>query len=434
MKIRMPAFLPHLFCTWLLLLSVASLQAEQASLDERLSRVEQELSAVKQEADQLIDKIRQARQRQSMGEVVEALPEHEAQLASLMDRHLALKIQRASLMQQARLSQSMQAPAPASGESPSESTSRASLQGIPGQTLPAITLTRQDFSKSLNTSATPDASTSAIALASNQQKNGIPADSSSTRFKFPSEEDKPALVPLVSNGNQQAAMLVDKSLIALNRRDWQQALDLSSQAIVLDPGQLGAHINRIWARVQLGQLDEASKDCEQAKQLSLHSALVFNNCGLLHERKSMFRQAKLDYEAACLIGFERACQNFQALEGKPVARQLNPGQLLDRSYAAFRQADYPKVIYLASLSYYLNPDNPVALTNRAAAYAKQGDWYLAWRDAHEAVEIAPDYAMAWNNRGFAFAGAGQITEAKADYHKACDMGLKLACDNLSQMD
>jgi tetratricopeptide (TPR) repeat protein len=161
--------------------------------------------------------------------------------------------------------------------------------------------------------------------------------------------------------------------VALERKDWNLALDYCNRAI--QSGQLaGADLSialttRCRLQAELQKPDEAIADCTQALRLdpnNAYAAYAYNNRGFAYWNKGQHDRAIQDYD--------------QALH-------------LDPNYAA-------------------------AYNNRGNAYEDKGQYDRAIQDFDQALSLDPNYAAAYSNRGVAYWGKGQYDRAVQDLGQA----------------
>ncbi|WP_164929174.1 tetratricopeptide repeat protein [Gloeobacter violaceus] len=136
--------------------------------------------------------------------------------------------------------------------------------------------------------------------------------------------------------DHQAARLLSRGDVKLQRQDFAGAIEEYSRAIRLDPGHALAYSNRARARLKLGDLQGVIADCTEALRLDPDLAVAYGNRG-----------------------------NARAALG-------------DRTGAA---ADYSEVIRR-------DPNNALALHNRALARAALGDTAGALGDLKKAAQLA----------------------------------------------
>ena len=130
--------------------------------------------------------------------------------------------------------------------------------------------------------------------------------------------------------------------------------------------------------------------------------------------------------AIVLRGFAYAAkeQYGKAVEDYTAAIKLQPEDPRPLNFrAATYQAmkEYDKAIGDYSELIKRTPDDIEALGNRGLCYAQAGNDKKAFEDFNKAVEIAPKNAVARQLRGSAHADAGRKTEALADYKEAINI-------------
>ncbi len=107
--------------------------------------------------------------------------------------------------------------------------------------------------------------------------------------------------------------LVDESSQSFQKAEWRAVIDKTTQALELGGPNAIAYSNRAGAYANLAMLKEASDDCDKAIKIDPDYALAYNNRGYVQERLGQRAKAQLDYEIACNLGLDLACNNFKRL-------------------------------------------------------------------------------------------------------------------------
>lgn len=268
--------------------------------------------------------------------------------------------------------------------------------------------------------------------------------------------------------NPEAGAWVKKSETCLKKGQWAEAVRTSSIAISLDPGLAGpyidrawaycekglfdkaiedgniavyldpanpiAYVNRAWAFAEQGRYVDALRDCDKALEIDPENYRALNNKGYTFQKSGNIELAKQNYEAACNLDFDTACENYKSLTGYlPSDISAAVKDLLEKSYAAFQQKDWAGVVRTTSKVLELSSDNVQALANRAAAYAYSGKIEAALEDCNSAIRINPDFGLAYNNRGYCYELLGQTKDAALEYEISCGLGEKTGCENYKRM-
>ena len=79
----------------------------------------------------------------------------------------------------------------------------------------------------------------------------------------------------------------------------------------------------------------------------------------------------------------------------------------------------------------LRPDYAEAYNNRGVALKDMGDLHAAIESFNHAILLNSRYAQAYYGRGLALKAVGDYEHALEDIKKACALGIKSACDLIS---
>jgi tetratricopeptide (TPR) repeat protein len=109
----------------------------------------------------------------------------------------------------------------------------------------------------------------------------------------------------------EAREWLKKSNDSISKNDPLETIVTASVAIKLDPKLLQAYVNRAWAFNERALYDKAILDLNQALQINPGNAFVYSSRALIFQRQGDDRKAVSDYEKACQLGLEIACENYQ---------------------------------------------------------------------------------------------------------------------------
>ncbi len=237
--------------------------------------------------------------------------------------------------------------------------------------------------------------------------------------------------PPRSNGDIRARDWSEKSLESAKLGDWIEAIRFASAAIAADPGYAPAYVNRCWAYIAKGYLDEAIGDCNLAIAIDPNNAAAMNNRGLIRQAQGDIKSALVDFEYACKSSISIACGNFQKIEGySPTDIPSFIKKQLAESLIKYEEKDWDSVIKIATRVLDVAPTTTEAWVSRSGALANKGLLAEALSDAEAAIRLNPDFAMSYNNRGYVYQLMGRLRQAALDYEISCSLKLELACANL----
>lgn len=122
----------------------------------------------------------------------------------------------------------------------------------------------------------------------------------------------------VNKPKQNEEPLIEKLLrqggIQYRDKQWQTAINLTTQAIQDEPMSYQAYAMRAAAFSQIDQYQKAINDCNRAIQINPSYGLAYNNRGYALERMNKREEALVDYRVGCLFENDLACQNYDRLE------------------------------------------------------------------------------------------------------------------------
>jgi len=190
------------------------------------------------------------------------------------------------------------------------------------------------------------------------------------------------------------------AVIALGRRDTDEAISRLQRAIVAAPGRAVAHSDLGAALRIAGRLPEAVAALERAVALEPRYAEGWINLGIVRRALGDLAAARAALQRASELKPDFA-PTFNALG--VVLKALGDSE---GARAAFGKATS------------LQPDYPEALTNLGLALLEGGRPAEAMAPLKRAAELAPALAEVWLNLGLAQRGSGDVRAAAASLQRA----------------
>jgi tetratricopeptide (TPR) repeat protein len=95
---------------------------------------------------------------------------------------------------------------------------------------------------------------------------------------------------------------------------YEEAIDDYTTAIKLSPEFAQLYGNRGAAFNELGRYEEALADLDRAIDLDPDYANAYNNRGYAYYMLGDMKKTRADLKRACEMGFEPACQNYEAIK------------------------------------------------------------------------------------------------------------------------
>ena len=192
-------------------------------------------------------------------------------------------------------------------------------------------------------------------------------------------------------------------VIAIQTGHYQGAVEIISQAIVMNSNVANFYSSQGIALQELKQLDAALASYDKAISLRPdYAEAYFSKGNILHSLRRL-DEAASSYDMAILL--------------KPdyVEAYSNRGiVLLDLKQFEASVASYSKAIEL-------KPDYAAAYFNRGNALVELKQLLEAVANYDKAIDLKPDYAEAYSNRGNALNDLKQFEASVASYNKAIDL-------------
>ena len=189
-------------------------------------------------------------------------------------------------------------------------------------------------------------------------------------------------------------------IIALQKKQYSDAVDLIGRAIAGNPDDAEALNNLGYALLELGRLDDAMASFQEALAVRPDYAEAHNNLGIVLHQQGRQDEARASYRQALAVrpDFVEAHDNL----GKALKEQGR----LDDAIASYREA------------LRIQPDHAKARLNLGNAFRERGRLDEAMASYREVLAVRPDYAEAHNNLGIVLYQQGRQDEAMASYREA----------------
>ena len=234
----------------------------------------------------------------------------------------------------------------------------------------------------------------------------------------------------------------NKAYDAVEKGDYNTAVQEYTRAIEKDPNYAFAYNNRGNSYADLGKYDQAIADYNKAIELDPNYAFAYNNRGVSYNDLGKYDQAIANYNKAIELdpnyataynnrgnGYANLGKYDQAIADYSKAIELDPNYAKaynNRGNSYDELGKYDQAIADCSKAIELDPNYAKAYNNRGISYRKLGKYDLAIADYNKAIELDPNYAFAYNNRGNSYNDLGKYDLAIADYSKAIELDPKYA--------
>ena len=172
------------------------------------------------------------------------------------------------------------------------------------------------------------------------------------------------------------------------------------------------YVNRAYALMRDGRLDDARRDVEMALALNPKNSHAYLNRGIIQSRRGDSARALADFDRAIAID-----PAFAEAHAERCAILIPMGDL------AGARVSCDAALRLA-------PGMFKARVNRAVLSARAKRTTDALADLDEALRLEPGSGIALYNRGLVYRDAGRAGEAGRDLRASCDGGFNPACAEL----
>ncbi|MBF0182248.1 MAG: tetratricopeptide repeat protein [Magnetococcales bacterium] len=196
------------------------------------------------------------------------------------------------------------------------------------------------------------------------------------------------------------AVLGNRGLLAMQRREYGAALALLDEALRLRPDFVDARINRGMALTELGRLEEAEESLREALRRQPEDARALGNLGVVLKRLGRFVEAGECFERVLAVhpGHVESWSNLANLH-KEAGR-------MERALECYRRA-------LA-----LRPDHVEVMVNCGMALGEAGRNEEAEVWLRRALAMRPEHGMAALHLGQALQELGRFGEAEDCYRRS----------------
>jgi tetratricopeptide (TPR) repeat protein len=218
------------------------------------------------------------------------------------------------------------------------------------------------------------------------------------------------------------------------RGDLEAAIAEYDKAILLDPDNANAFVNRGRARTVKGEVDAAISDDDKVISLVPDNVVAYNNRCFDRDKKGDFEAAIVDCDKAIALDpsfaypynnrglafasqgkLDNAIADYEksiALDGENIFAYQNRGD------ARIKIGNWDGAIADFEKCITINAKSAQAYNGRGLARYYKGEFDQALADFNKALSLDPNAPVAYNNRGLALIGKGNLDQAMADYDKS----------------
>jgi Tfp pilus assembly protein PilF len=195
---------------------------------------------------------------------------------------------------------------------------------------------------------------------------------------------------------------LNKGITLLKLGRTQDAYEILTEAIRIDPSLVQANLVRSEAGLDLGRLREAKEDLRQIEKEYKDSTRFYLIKGNIMEAEGNASLAIQEYDHALQLA------------------QNNVEALVNRGAVYYRLGTYPsaKLDFEKALS--LNPSQPQALNNLGLIATREQQWNVALSYFDQVLNSNPADPYVLNNKGYVLLQTGKSNEAKELIERSLD--------------
>jgi tetratricopeptide (TPR) repeat protein len=190
--------------------------------------------------------------------------------------------------------------------------------------------------------------------------------------------------------------------VSADRMFLEQAMDIASRAVSLDPMLADGRVSRGLVALEMGHTDDAERDFRAALELAPGSADAYSGLARVYQRRQRLDEAEAAYR--------------EAIARAPEARQLHD----DLGALLIHRGRYEEAVPLFERSIALAPDSIYGYSNLGAARLLQGRHAEAAAAFQDALKIRPS-ASLYSNLGTVLFAQGLYAPAANAFERALSM-------------
>jgi tetratricopeptide (TPR) repeat protein len=204
---------------------------------------------------------------------------------------------------------------------------------------------------------------------------------------------------------QTVIELYDRAIILYGEKQYQQGVDLCTQALATEPNNKDLLNRRAYGYNFLGQFDKAIMDCDKAIQIDSLLAKAYYNRATAYYEKAVYQKAVQDYEKALSI---------EPKVGNAVVYSFI-------GYAYYKLNRFIEVEKYYDKALALNPKNPISWYYKGLAQANLNRTAEAIPNYNEAIRLNATDPVFFYRRGQAYFYTQKYNEAVADFQQCMSM-------------
>lgn len=194
---------------------------------------------------------------------------------------------------------------------------------------------------------------------------------------------------------------------AIKQKDFERALAIFKQALLLDPTSVSLHNNLSNVFVALKNTEEALKHLYEAIRLQPQHAESYNNLGRLYYKQARIPEALPHFEKALRLDPNYWEAHYNLAHSLSVLNQLDSAA-----------AHYQEVIRIV-------PEHPIAHFNVGLIYVENENYPLAELHLSKTVQRDPHNIEALRQLGQIYVQLGRTEEAMHTYQQALNLNPSL---------
>ena len=238
-------------------------------------------------------------------------------------------------------------------------------------------------------------------------------------------------------GSAAGEPLAQDARIALLKGKYQQAYDLYTSAIALEPNAADYYDRRSTALYKMEQYEAALADESKAIALEPNNAEYYHGRAVILHAMERYEEALKDRIKAIELEPEKARywqqrgvtlramgRYEEALKDSNRAVELEPENAKyydSRSTGLHAMGRYEEALKDSNQAVELEPENAEYYNSRGVTLHAMGRYEEALKDSNQAVELEPENARYYNSRSVTLRAMGRYEEALADAEHAVEL-------------
>ncbi|XP_071962789.1 stress-induced-phosphoprotein 1-like [Antedon mediterranea] len=223
---------------------------------------------------------------------------------------------------------------------------------------------------------------------------------------------------------------------AYKKKEFDEAIDLYSKAIELDPDEMTYLTNRAAVHFEKKDFDACRTDCLKAVEVGRENkapfktiAKAFGRIGNTYLKEKnytealvYFKKSLTEHRSDDILKKKQECEKI--LKDQERKAYISPELSLEAKNKGndfYQKADFPSALKCYDEAIKRNPEDAKIYSNRAAAYNKLLEFNRAVKDANECIRLDPTFIKGYIHKGRNLMAMKQWAQAQSALQKALDI-------------